>query len=141
MSAAATAYARLANGDGTGSHRGAIVRIRDAMKSHPWMVGGTGRFDTLLMERFPNMVTKSGAEAFQGIGFVAEGLGMGLKIEDGVEAINAMVAFDAMEQLGLTRVEDRVKMLDPWDTSTDLAVYNWDKVVVGHSEVRMKLRR
>ncbi len=141
LSAAATAYARLASGERTGGHRDAILRIRDAMQAHPWMIGGTGRFDTLLMERFPNLVTKGGAEAFQGIGFVGEGLGLGFKIEDGVEAVIAMVAFDAMEQLGLVRAEDRVKMLDPWDSSTDLAVYNWDRAVVGHSEVRMKLRR
>jgi L-asparaginase II len=59
----------------------AVRRVRDAMRTHPFMVAGMGRFDTRLMEA-TDLVAKSGAEGV----FAAaspEGWGLALKISDG----------------------------------------------------------
>src|SRR4051794_19229576 len=59
----------------------AVHRIRDAMRRYPFMVAGTGRFDTELMKA-TELIAKSGAEGV----FAAaspEGWGLALKISDG----------------------------------------------------------
>lgn len=59
----------------------AVHRIRDAMRRYPFMVAGTGRFDTELM-KVTDLIVKSGAEGV----FAAaspEGWGLALKISDG----------------------------------------------------------
>src|SRR5215203_2510649 len=60
----ALGFARLAAGgheDLPDDLNGAMRRVRDAMRAHPYMVAGTGRFDTTLMEA-TDLVAKSGAE-------------------------------------------------------------------------------
>jgi len=59
----------------------AALRIGDAMREHPFMVAGTGRFDTDLM-RSTDLLVKGGAEAVLAIGS-RDGWGMVLKISDG----------------------------------------------------------
>ncbi len=51
------------------------------MREHPYMVAGTGRFDTAVMGG-TDLVSKSGAEAVYGAGS-PEGWGLALKISDG----------------------------------------------------------
>lgn len=78
----ATGFARLATGDGlSGEIAGAALRLRDSMRSYPFLVAGTGRLDTELMET-TNLVTKMGAEGGLGTGS-PDGWGMALKISDG----------------------------------------------------------
>ena len=54
------------------------------MRAHPFMVAGTGRFDTELMER-TYLLVKGGAEAVLAVGN-PEGWGMALKISDGSQS-------------------------------------------------------
>ncbi|MFN8481658.1 MAG: asparaginase [Anaerolineae bacterium] len=64
----------------------AIERVVDAMRAYPEMVAGDQRLDTWLMQTAPNLVTKGGAEGFQGIGVLRDGqevLGIAVKIADG----------------------------------------------------------
>jgi L-asparaginase II len=56
--------------------------VADAMRAHPWMVAGTGREDTELMQAVPDLLVKGGADgvhvaALPGRGAVA------LKLDDG----------------------------------------------------------
>ncbi len=51
------------------------------MRAHPFLVAGTGRFDTELMEA-TDLLAKSGAEGVLGVGS-PEGWGMALKVSDG----------------------------------------------------------
>jgi L-asparaginase II len=136
---AALAYARLAAGVNAGRHREALLRIRDAMRAHPWMVGGSHRFDSEFMRDFPGMVAKSGAEAFQGIGVPDPAVGIALKIEDGTYAVKGLVIFETLKQLGLVNEADRTR-LAARDYSADRSIYNWDHNITGHSVVPLKLR-
>lgn len=78
----AFSYARLvrAAAEGDASSR----RVVSAMTSHPFLVGGTDRFDTLLMEACGgNVVCKIGAEGVHTFAIVDRGIGFALKVEDG----------------------------------------------------------
>ncbi len=78
----ATGFARLATSDNLPDDLAeAAGRIRRVMREHPYMVAGTGRFDTAVMGG-TDLVSKSGAEAVYGAGS-PEGWGLALKISDG----------------------------------------------------------
>jgi L-asparaginase II len=78
----ATGFARLATGEKLPDDlAGAAARVRRAMREHPSMVAGTGRFDTAVM-RGSDLLSKSGAEAVFCAGS-PEGWGLALKISDG----------------------------------------------------------
>jgi L-asparaginase II len=80
----ATGLARIATGERLSEElAGAALRIRDAMRDHPFMVAGTGRLDTELMDS-TKLLVKGGAEAVLAVGN-QEGWGMALKISDGAE--------------------------------------------------------
>jgi L-asparaginase II len=80
----ATGLARIATGERLSEEIAvAALRVRDAMRDHPFMVAGTGRFDTELMD-CTDLLVKGGAEAVLAVGS-QEGWGMALKISDGAE--------------------------------------------------------
>lgn len=82
LSNLATGFARLATGENLGDDlAGAAERVVRAMRAHPFMVAGTGRLDTAVMNGTP-LVTKVGAEAVFAAGS-PEGWGMAIKISDG----------------------------------------------------------
>jgi len=100
----ATGLARMATGEELPDHLvEAALRIRDAMRAHPFMVAGTGRFDTEIMER-TYLLVKGGAEAVLAVGN-PEGWGMVLKISDGSQRAVQPVALAALEHMGV-RVGD-----------------------------------
>ena len=78
----ATGFARLVTGKGLPKEiSDAAQSIREAVREHPYMIAGTGRFDTQLV-RQTDLIAKSGAEAV----FAAaspDGRGFALKISDG----------------------------------------------------------
>lgn len=62
----------------------AAGRIRQAVAKHPFMVGGTGRFDTIVMEALRERVfVKSGAEGVYCATIPELGYGIALKVDDG----------------------------------------------------------
>ena len=78
----AAAYARLARD----AHGGAEIprRITSAMSSRPFLVGGTDRFDTVLMEETEGRVlSKIGAEGVHSAAVLDRGIGIAIKVEDG----------------------------------------------------------
>ncbi len=78
----ATGFARLATGKGLSDEIAAAAgRIRHAMRAHPFMVAGTGRLDTEVMEA-TDLVCKSGAEGVFAAGG-PDGWGLALKTSDG----------------------------------------------------------
>jgi L-asparaginase II len=82
LSDLATGFARLVTGEELPDDLAAAAeRVVRAMREHPFMVGGTDRFDTAVMGG-TGLVCKSGAEIVFGAGS-AEGWGMALKISDG----------------------------------------------------------
>ncbi len=118
LQAAATAYARLMDSSGLSADRAEACRkVVDAMTSNPYMVAGPDRFDTRLMEvTGGRLLTKGGAEAYQGIGIPAGALGSGssavgvaIKIGDGDRGQRArtVVALAVLEGLGALQGEEQ----------------------------------
>lgn len=112
LRALALLFARLAEPSSVADApmRPALERIRDAMMSHPELVGGDRReFDTALMRTAPGrLVAKWGAEGVQGIGHLAGNpdergpAGVAIKIEDGDRSRRArhVASCEALRQLG-----------------------------------------
>jgi L-asparaginase II len=96
----ATGFARISTGEGLSDDlAGAALRIRDAMLAHPFLVAGTGRLDTELMEG-TTLLAKSGAEAVLAVGS-QEGWGMALKVSDGAGRAVRPAAFAALAGRGV----------------------------------------
>ncbi len=83
--AMARAFALLACPQRLPPRRGAAVeRLYAAMVAHPGLVGGSGRFDTLLIEAAGgSLIVKSGAEGVVCAAVPEAGLGLALKVDDG----------------------------------------------------------
>jgi L-asparaginase II len=84
-------------GAGVGLSNGCIraaKRIRAAVAAHPFMVAGTGRFDTKVMERFGERVfVKTGAEGVHCAALPDLSLGIAVKCDDGAKrAAEAVMA-------------------------------------------------
>jgi L-asparaginase II len=99
----ALSYARLASASRQGDD--VCRRIVDAMVSHPFLVGGSDRFDTRLMEATSgNVVCKVGAEGVHTFAIIDRGLGFALKVEDGsqraqfVAVLAMLAAYDALPE-------------------------------------------
>jgi len=100
LPALALAYARLGTGLGlSAGHARAAARLRAAVAAAPFMVGGSGRFDTLLMQRLGARVfCKVGAEGVYGVALPEQGLGIAVKIDDGSSSRAAEVVVAAAIQ-------------------------------------------
>ena len=95
----AGAAARLAAAAGREGPPRQVVR---AMTRHPFMVAGTGRLCTRLMEEEGGRVfAKVGAEAVYMAGDVEGGLGVALKVEDGASRAAEPALLWVLERTGL----------------------------------------
>lgn len=96
----ALSYARLVqsarDGDAIPS------RIVTAMTQSPFLVGGTDRFDTLLMEAGGGqIVCKIGAEGVHSLGIVDRGIGIAVKVEDGAPRAQFPAVLAVLNALGV----------------------------------------
>ena len=98
LRALALGFARVAGGVGlSAEHARAAQRLREAIARQPFMVGGTGRFDTRLMQQLGERVCcKVGAEGVYCAALPSLGLGVALKMDDGNNARAAEVAMAAL---------------------------------------------
>jgi L-asparaginase II len=82
LEAMSRAYARLAAG--ARNNEELPARITGAMGSRPFLVGGTDRFDTVLMEETSGrVISKVGAEGVHSAAMLDADLGVSVKVEDG----------------------------------------------------------
>ncbi len=83
----ALAFARVATGEGLSLSRAeAARRLIDAVTAEPFMVAGTGRFDTEALTLFGRrLFIKSGAEGVFCAAFPDLGLGVAIKCDDGAQ--------------------------------------------------------
>jgi L-asparaginase II len=123
-----------------------LGRIFHAMTRYPELVGGEGRFCTVLMQAFQGtLVGKLGADGCYGIGIRASerteqlgatgALGISIKIEDGNITILYSAILEILEQLGLRSPETR-KELDAFHYP---AIFNTAGVITGHIAPAFKL--
>lgn len=80
----------------------AADNVTEAMRSHPFIVAGTNRICTDLMNAFADykLVAKSGAEAVYCLGLPDNGWGLALKIEDGNSRAIPAVVLAILTRLG-----------------------------------------
>ena len=134
----ARAVAKLADPVGLTPEKAAACRkITHAMMTHPVMVAGPGKFDTVLMQAAPDKVfSKGGAEGYQIIGVMpgvlaedSPGLGMALKISDGDGGgrARASVVLTLLQGLGVLREEDLAQLPE----YGNIPVKNWRGLLVG----------
>lgn len=99
LDAMARAYARL----GYEATRGSEIpaRIVAALREHPFLVGGSDRFDTVLIEETEGrVVAKVGAEGIHSAAVVDRGLGIALKVEDGAARAQYPALLYLLQRLG-----------------------------------------
>lgn len=95
----ALSYARLVRAAQRGEDGPA--RVVGAMTGNPFLVGGSDRFDTMLMEATQGRVLcKIGAEGVHTLGLVNEGIGVAIKVEDGTQRAQYHAVLTLLERLG-----------------------------------------
>jgi L-asparaginase II len=107
LRALAYGYARLAASVGPKPRtddecHDACKRIAGAMRTHPEMVSGEGRFDLALAQGTKGRVfSKAGGEAVECLGIPERGWGIAVKIADGTARAVAPVVIGILKQLDL----------------------------------------
>lgn len=126
----ALGFARVATGLGlSADHARAAQRLRQAVARQPFMVAGTGRFDTRVMQHFGERVfCKVGAEGVYCAAFPEQGLGVALKMDDGNNARAAEVAMAALIAQWVQRTEEDADALAPL---LNPVLSNWRGLRVG----------
>lgn len=130
LRALALGFARIGTGTGLSpAHAGAARRLRAAVAEHPFMVAGSGRFDTRVMERLGARVfCKVGAEGVYGAAFPEAGLGVAVKMDDGNNARAAEVVMAGLIEAHV-RLDDAERAFV--HELADLPLRNWNGLDVG----------
>ncbi len=102
-------------------------RIIKAVSSHPFMVAGTGKFDTKIMQAIPRLFVKYGAEGVCCGSIPAAGFGFALKIDDGAARAVEVAAALMLELLNVWSAEE-LNHLQSFQRET---MSNWRKIEVG----------
>lgn len=133
----AKGYARLVDPKPLSQESAAAAkRFIKAMTSHPRLVAGAGRLDTVLMEAIGDkVVAKCGAEGVQCLGLLNKGIGIAIKIDDGHVRATEPVAVEVLKQLGILG-QDELEALRP---KHHVPVKNLHKAVVGEIRPVFKL--
>ncbi|MBL8788983.1 MAG: asparaginase [Rhizobiales bacterium] len=121
----ALGFARLTN-----PQDGAAVRIIRAARNHPFMIAGSNRFDTAIMQKVPRLFIKVGAEGVYCGCIPHAGLGFALKCDDGsIRAAEAAVSA-VLLNLDVWTPEERAC----FDAYCHTTLKNWRGLEVGAVE-------
>ena len=126
----AHAFARVATGVGLREgHARAARRLRQAVARAPFMVAGTGRFDTRVMQLLgERLFCKVGAEGMFCAALPSLGLGVAIKMDDGNNARACEVVMAAV-MLSLVQMNDTERdFISRLATPT---LKNWNGIEVG----------
>lgn len=101
----ATGFARLATGENLPDDdvAQAAIQLREAMRSHPFLISGSGGFDTEIMAK-TDLVAKGGADGVWAAGS-ERGWGLALKISDGASRAVRPAARASLRRRGV-EIED-----------------------------------
>ena len=135
----ALAFARVGTGTGLGNgHAAAAKRLRGAVARHPFMVGGTDRFDTKVMQKLGERVfCKVGAEGVFCAALPERGLGVAIKIDDGNNARAAEVAMAAAIEAFVELDADAGTFMRAF---SNVVLRNWNGIEVGALRADATLR-
>ena len=135
----AHAFARVGTGTGlSAGHADAAKRLRAAVAKAPFMVAGTDRFDTRVMERLGARVfCKVGAEGVFCAALPERGLGVAIKIDDGNNARAAEVVMAAVIEAFVTLDDGEASFMR---SLSDVQMKNWNGIEVGRLTATPLLR-
>lgn len=125
----ALAFARVGTGVGLREgHARAAQRLRRAIANAPFMVAGSGRFDTRVMQQLGERVCcKVGAEGVYCAALPERGLGVAIKIDDG-NTRAAEVALATVIDACLLLSDPDAQALQAWGHPK---LRNWNGIEVG----------
>ena len=115
LRAMATLFARLARPERLGDLEPFARRATEAMRAHPYLVGGRGRLDTATMTASGDVVVKEGAESLTCAVSVTSGLGVAVKIADGgyraagPALLSVLGSIDALTRDQMAQLEAHVR--------------------------------
>ncbi len=135
----AHAFARVATGVGLApEHQRAARRLRAAVAAAPYMVAGSGRFDSRVMERLGERVfCKVGAEGVYCAALPELGLGVAIKIDDGNNARACEVVMAAVIERLLPLADADAAFMRGFSAVT---LKNWNGIEVGQLQAAPVLR-
>jgi L-asparaginase II len=136
----ALAFARVGTGSGLSpDHARAALRLRRAVARAPFMVAGSGRMDTRVMERLGERVfMKVGAEGMYCAALPERGLGVAIKMDDGNNARASEVTVAAVIEACLPLAADDTGFMRGFSECT---LRNWNGIAVGALRASDALRR
>jgi L-asparaginase II len=109
------------------TRRAAAERIFTACRDHPFMVAGTGRFCTRLMQAVPRAFVKTGAEGVFCGAIRHAGLGIALKCDDGAGRAAEIAMAAVLSRLDVWTTEEKAKL----QNFTRAELKNWRQLSVG----------
>ncbi len=129
LEAVARAFARFAAPAGLAPARHAAVRrIRGAVAAEPFLVAGTGRFCTAVMDvTGPAAFVKIGAEGIYIAALPEQGLGVALKIDDGASRAAEVALAALLRYLGVLDEPGRARLAG----LAEPPIHNWAGDVTG----------
>ena len=134
-------FARAGTGIGLAPVRAAAAaRLRRAVARAPFMVGGSARFDTRVMELLSERVfCKVGAEGMYCAALPELGLGVALKVDDGNTSRACEVAMAALIEAFVPLPSEAERSL--LASLSSLALRNWRGLEVGRLAAHVSLRQ
>jgi len=135
LAAGARAFALLARPEAAPAElRAPLTRVAEAMTRRPDLVGGSGRFDTRLIDATSGrLIAKGGAEGVQGVADRASGKAFCLKVRDGAARAVAPATLEALHAAGWID-GDRLASLEDWRRP---AITNFSGARVGRIEAAL----
>ena len=99
LEAMARAYARFATSVLKGDEL--ATRVMEAIVTRPFLIGGTERFDTVLIEETEGrVIAKVGAEGVHSGAILDAGIGFVVKVEDGAQRAHCPAVLRLLQKLG-----------------------------------------
>jgi L-asparaginase II len=116
LRALATGWAGIADpSHGPVAHQFGACRIAEAMAAEPFMVAGTGRLNTQLMQvTGGRILAKDGAEGVLCMALRERGLGVAFKVEDGSFRSHEEIALAILRQLDALRPDEDAQLARLW---------------------------
>ena len=95
----ALSYARLA--DAVRRSQELPSRIVHAMQTRPFLMGGSDRFDSAIIEATEGrVIAKIGAEGIHSLAIIDEGIGIVVKVEDGAQRAQFPAVIRVLQHCG-----------------------------------------
>jgi len=128
----ATAFARLAVPDDlTADRSDAVDRITTAIAQNPFMVAGSGRLCTEVMQLTGRrVIVKTGADGVYTAALKDKGLGVALKIDDGTTAAAEVALLAVLNHLHALHADELEALAARWR----IPITNTRGVITGHRE-------